>query len=145
MDTTKIKRQLVRCDHDQLSEIIRYCEKRKDKLLRDELEKKADEAWERAKQWTAGQTVYCCKSGYSLDPNGWQRGDKGTVQVIKPRARKWKIAILSERDNKTWWFAPRGLNQENFQTEPPDNPCSEDERARWGKFGNVINKALNEA
>ncbi len=91
------------------------------------------------RKWKAGQTVWCCKNGWSLEPDGWQRGDKGIVETVRPKARKRAVIIRRERDGQRWWFSPVGLKVEDFQTDPPDKPCSDTERAVFGGLGKVVN------
>jgi len=145
MDTTKIKRLLAKCDHDELGGLIRYCQDRQALLLKREFALKAKQAMEQAKRWKVGQVVYCCKNGFSLSHNDWQRGDKGIVLEVFPKARKWIVKLRNERNSLTYWFKPAGLANERFEPEPPNNPTTPEEIARWGKFGNVIDKVINQS
>lgn len=140
MDTTKLKRQLARCDEKQLYEIDRYCKDRIEIVHKRAWEAKCQAMWERAKAWKLGQVLYSHTTSTPIGP-GIFRGDKAVVYRIQPRAKKVWLKI----EDKIWWFKPGGLVREDWRPEPVENPADEATKATWSKLGNVLNEAVNEA
>ena len=134
MDTEGIRRQIGRCtDAASLGDIIAKCRQRRKVLAERAAVKAAEEAWERVKHLQHGDTVYCCALGVFLGGT-IQRGDALRVVGVQPQAKLLWLDV----DGKRWWFEPAGIARYDFQTQPPEDPCSKLDRAMAKRVGKLI-------
>jgi hypothetical protein len=140
---TAIKRRLARCTAAELNEITKYIRKRGKLLGQRASEKRAAEAWERAKQWykrgkVIQEHIWVCMAGTMLGGR-FQRGDKLRVLQLQPR----KKILWVEFKGKEYWFAPAAIARYDLRAEPPEEgPLSATERHFATRIGKLMEKHL---
>ena len=119
--TPDFVRSIAHCtDIKRLRKAITTAQRRISVLSKREYAARAAAAWDEAKQWDIGTTVWCCAAGTFLGGT-IQRGWTATVTHIQPRAKRlWTQAA----DGATRWFTPAGLVRYAIKTTPPDKPLS---------------------
>ena len=138
MSITKIKQAVARIDDvAELHAVARYVRERTELICKRRREAAAAAAWERARGWKRGDTVYCCAAGTFLGGD-IQRGTAMTVHSLQPRKN---ILWVTLPGGGTHWFAPQGIDRYNLQTTTPADPLSAAAAAQAKAAGEILSEA----